>query len=103
MHRIKVIDPGYSYLVQDFASGEYHQEIKFVKSELKDGAYIVSEDGVTNEAVIKVVLDRLKTLNEKLPSRETSIAITKVEEALLWLEKRTFDRSERGVLGTNNK
>jgi hypothetical protein len=46
-------------------------------------------------------LDRLKSLSAKVPSRETSIAITKCDEALMWLEKRTADRKKRAVEGTN--
>ena len=35
--------------------------------------------------------------------RENSIAITKLEEALLWLNKRTQDRIARNVEGTSQK
>lgn len=34
-------------------------------------------------------------------TRETSIAITKIEEAIMWLDKRTADREIRGVEGTD--
>lgn len=37
----------------------------------------------------------------KHPCRENSIAITKLEEALIWLDKRKKDRIERGVEGQN--
>jgi hypothetical protein len=43
----------------------------------------------------------LEGLNEKYPCRENAVAITKLDEALLWLEKRTRVRIERGVEGTN--
>lgn len=33
--------------------------------------------------------------------RENAIAITKLEEALLWLRKRTMNRERRGVEGTS--
>jgi hypothetical protein len=42
-------------------------------------------------------------LNGKFPCRENSIAITKLEEALMWLNKRTADRVKRGVEGKNLK
>lgn len=35
------------------------------------------------------------------PSRETAVAITKIEEALQWLKQRENDREQRGVLGYN--
>lgn len=46
----------------------------------------------------KIVLERL---NNKFPCRENSITITKLEEALMWQEKRTKDRLTRGVEGKN--
>jgi hypothetical protein len=36
----------------------------------------------------------------KFKCRENAIAITKIEEALLWLDKRTRDREARQVEGT---
>ena len=68
----------------------------------KDVAGNLINDGTTNEEVLLMLIDRLRFLGEKLPSRETSIAITKCEEALLWLGKRTQDRKARGVEGTSS-
>lgn len=60
-------------------------------------------DGVTNEEVIKVLIHRINYLNNgEFRCRENSITITKLEEALMWLEKRTADRIDRGVEGTFN-
>jgi hypothetical protein len=47
-------------------------------------------------AATKVILEGL---NAKFPCRENSMAITKLDECLLWLEKRTNDREARGVEG----
>jgi len=41
----------------------------------------------------------LEGLNAKFPCRENSMAITKLDECLMWLEKRTKDRESRGVEG----
>lgn len=35
-------------------------------------------------------------------SRENAVAITKMEEALMWLRKRTMGREAREVVGTSN-
>lgn len=43
----------------------------------------------------------LQGLNEKIPCRENSLAITKLEEALHWLEARTKNRKAAGVEGTS--
>lgn len=58
-------------------------------------------NGLQNEQLIAVLVHRLGVLNKAFPCRENSIAITKLEEARLWLEKRTADRKARGVEGTN--
>lgn len=59
----------------------------------------VGHNGTTNEALIAVLVHRLKFLNGKFPCRENSLAITKLEEAKMWLEERTRNRVERGVEG----
>ena len=59
-------------------------------------------NGLTNESLLAVVIDRLDGfLSGKFPSRETAVAKTKCEEALMWLNKRTHDRLARGVEGQN--
>ena len=46
----------------------------------------------------KIIIDGL---NKKFPCRENSLAITKLEEALHWIEARTKDREKRLVEGTS--
>ena len=58
-------------------------------------------NGVQNEQVIELLVMRLRDLNSKFPCRENSIAITKLEEAMMWLEKRTAARVAQGVEGKN--
>jgi hypothetical protein len=43
----------------------------------------------------------LSGLNDNFPCRENSLAITKLEEALHWLDARTRNRELRGVEGRN--
>lgn len=38
-----------------------------------------------------------------VPSRETALAITKLQEALFWIEERQRDREARNVQGTYTK
>lgn len=71
------------------------QEVVFYKMN-NDGSY---ENGTTLEEMLRVTIERLKDLNMRFPSRENSIAITKCEEALLWLNERTRERKARGVEG----
>lgn len=53
--------------------------------------------------LVAVGLEQLKYLNKKFPCRENSLAITKIEEALMWNNARTKDRISRGVEGFNKE
>jgi predicted metal-dependent hydrolase len=48
--------------------------------------------GTTNEEVLAMLIDRLYWLQKKLSCRENAIVITKLEEALMWLNRRTYLR-----------
>lgn len=63
-----------------------------------------SVHGVLDVDLLEIVRHRLKCFQEgDFATRENAIALTHVEEALLWMNKRVEDRIERNVLGTNNK
>ena len=99
---MEIITPGHLYKLDSFEGGA-GQTLQFIhKSQEKpDGDLYTVSDGTTNEEVLKMLIDRLKFLGNLLPCRENAIAITKLEEALLWLEKRTAERVARGVEGTH--
>lgn len=60
----------------------------------------VGPNGITEQALLAIVLDRLRGFQTgPYSSRENSIMITKLEEALMWSEKRANDRARRGVEG----
>lgn len=60
--------------------------------------------GVTDQDLLEIVRDRLKGFQSgDMPTRETACALTHIEEALMWLNKRIEDRIERNVLGTYEK
>ena len=75
-------------------------EIHFQKGAIKEHGV----NGVCNEDLITMVITRLEHFNQsEFRCRENSMAITKLEEALLWLRKRTMGREQRGVEGTHTK
>ena len=77
-----------------------YAKVSFQKGSIKEN----DVNGCHNEDLIAIVLDRLQCLNQgDFKCRENSIAITKLEEALMWLNKRTLDRRSRGVEGTSQK
>ena len=61
-------------------------------------------NGVLDTDLLEIVRDRLKGFqNGDFATRENAIALTHIEEALLWMNKRVEDRIERNVLGTYKK
>lgn len=71
---------------------------------IQDGT--VAESGVNGCQVIDMVVvarEILSKFNEAVPSRETSMIITKLDEAIMWDKKRTEDRELRKVEGTYEK
>lgn len=59
-------------------------------------------NGAFVETVISAVVKRIEFYQEsKFKSRENAIALTHLETALLWLDKRTRDRETRKVEGTH--
>lgn len=71
-------------------------DIQFQNGGLKE----VGPNGITDQALLAVVLDRLRSFNDgPYRCRENSVMITKIEEALMWGEKRGNDRARRNVEG----
>ena len=61
-------------------------------------------NGISNEALLAIVEDRLLGFQSgQYACRENAVALTKLQEAMMWLQKRTRDRVARGVEGTNQK
>lgn len=62
-------------------------------------------NGAFVETIIAAALQRIEFYQNasggRFKCRENAIAITKLEEALLWLDKRTRDREKRQVEGTH--
>lgn len=59
-------------------------------------------NGVSNEALLAIVEHRLQCFQEsEFRCRENAVALTKIQEAMMWLQKRTIDRTKRGVEGTH--
>lgn len=58
-------------------------------------------NGLTNEALLAVLIDRMRGFQSgPFACRENACALTKLEEALMWLQKRTRERMQRGVEGS---
>ena len=63
----------------------------------------VGVNGCQIDDLITFALGTIQVFNKKFPCRENSLAITKLEEALHWLEARRVDREDRGVEGRDKE
>ena len=71
---------------------------------LQNGA--IQENGINGcqvDTIIEAAKIILDGLNKKFPCRENALAITKLDEALLWLLKRKIERVGRGVEGLSKE
>jgi hypothetical protein len=105
--RIEVLDnpgPGgacHTYRVSvDEETCVYSQVLEFQNGPIQE----VGVNGISVEALLAIVEDRLIGFQSgQFSCRENAVALTKVQEALMWLGKRTRDRLARGVEGTMEK
>lgn len=96
----------HKYLIMDHNSdgrGGYdvHTTIEF-----QNGARALENSihGVLDTDLLEIVRHRLQCFQEgPFSTRENAMALTHLEEALMWMNRRVEDRIERNVLGTNNK
>lgn len=107
VHREGQAGPGgayHHYIVYhglDLERDETRTDIKFQKGPRNENGSI---GGVLDVDLLEIVRDRLKCFQAgEFSSRENALALTHIEEALMWMNKRVEDRAERGVLGTMNK
>ena len=89
------------YRLRVNAQGEHYsaeQEIEFQNGPLQEAGH----NGISDEALLAIVIDRLEGFQTaQYRSRYNALAITKLEEAMHWLNARTTDRQKRGVEGTH--
>lgn len=88
----------HQYRISDVDSRGIFAEIPFQKGPIGE----VGVNGISNEALIAIVLDRLRAFQQgEFRSRLNALAITDLESAMNWLHRRTLERMRRGVEGTN--
>lgn len=80
--------------------GKAVHTVKFQNGPIKE----FGVNGITQEALLAIVIDRLRSFQDgPFRCRENAIALTHIEEALMWLQRRTAARIKRGVEGTNQQ
>lgn len=107
---ITELEAGYRYAIPMYyidnsgvQDAEVLSNINFARGN-KDDVTAPRQDGVFIESLIEVCIQRLQSVNVgDLATRDTSLAITHLEDALLRLGKRSQDRQIRGVEATYKK
>ena len=94
----------YSILITDEEkNGQFKEGINNIS--FQNGA--IQENGVNgchNEDLMAIVIDRLEGFQSgNFACKENQMALDKLYEALMWLNKRTQDRINRGVEGKSIK
>ncbi|MCG7851268.1 MAG: hypothetical protein MIO92_01965, partial [Methanosarcinaceae archaeon] len=79
------------------------EPISYAKVSFQNG--VINEAGVNgchHEDLLAIVIDRLQYFQKgDFRCRENAVVITKLEEALMWLNYRTKKRQDQGVEGLN--
>jgi len=66
------------------------------------GGVAFGANGISNESLLAIVADRLECFQDgPYKCRENALALTKIQEAMMWLQRRTNERIRRGVEGTS--
>lgn len=107
MSIVAVDEPGagganhhYQIRIEDATSITEVADIMFQDGPVGEAGF----NGATQEALLGIVIDRLESFQSgDYRCRENALAITKIEEALHWLDSRTRKRQARGVEGTSAK
>lgn len=102
---VRVLDqPGAGNACREYTVTVHHEdgnqdiEINFQNGPIAE----VGTNGLTHEVLLAIVEDRLLGFQSgAYACRENALALTHIQEAIMWLNKRTADRFERGVEGTH--
>lgn len=84
----------------DPKDGTVHVTLSFQNGPIAEAGV----NGITQEVLLAILIDRLQSFQAgQFASRENALALTKLEEAQMWLLQRTRNRMARGVEGTHAK
>lgn len=91
----------HDYAIVDAETNEILAAVEFQKGPRSDRE---ARHGALDEDLLEMVRDRLKAFQSGgFACMENEHALTHIEEALMWMNRRKEDRWERGVLGTYQK
>lgn len=74
--------------------------ISFVRGSKLGNEKVEKRTGILHEHLLAVMIADLQLKNKLVPSREGSLTITALQDALHWQRERQIDRTKRNVVGT---
>jgi hypothetical protein len=102
---MKVLVPGYAYELANFdKKNEAGQKLQFIDLQIEEGTpYLIAKtDGATNQEVLRALIH---SVNHNISINPTEMdyiqALIKLEEALMWLNKRRAEIQRRYDEGEN--
>lgn len=96
--------PGGAFSSYQICAADNDNGPAFASIEFQSGAILEAGgvNGCFNEDLLAIVAHRLECFQKsEFACRENALALTKIEEALHWLNARTTARQKRGVEGTH--
>lgn len=92
----------YQIIRDTHGNGDEYDQVELCNIKFQNGPILeAGVNGISGEALLAIVEDRLIGFQSgQFACRENAIALTKIQEAMMWLYKRTRDRMARGVEGT---
>ncbi len=106
VYRFGDVGPGgayHEYLIRSQEESEATGDLVNIRIAFQKGPRNVegAQHGVLDGDLLEIVRDRLSCFQTgEFATRENACALHHIEEALMWMNKRTEDRAERQVLGT---
>ena len=93
----------YQIIRDTHGNGDEYDQVELCNIKFQNGPILeAGVNGISGEALLAIVEDRLIGFQSgQFACRENAIALTKIQEAMMWLHKRTRDRMARGVEGTS--
>jgi hypothetical protein len=107
LNLVNIVDevgPGGAYHKYNITSNDNNTLIGSIQFQKSPRHAKGSISGIIDTDLLEIVRHRLQCFQKgNFSTRENACALTHIEEALMWLNRRVEDRIERNVLGKNNK
>ena len=104
VYKVDEIGPGGAYHKYAVKTNDNFGTVADIRFQKGPRRGVDSTHGVLDSDLLEIVRHRLQCFQAgAFATRENAVALTHIEEALMWMNRRVDDRIERNVLGTMEK